>query len=1791
MPIISASDSISLTPTSHRNNINDEAVTLIDTTRKVASVNNTPESLSFQLTNTVNVEANIDLWHKIKNYILPGRKGEAADEAELGKVLTEGQLLRQDIDNIAEQLRLRAEPQEPAFSLKTKVGWFIGTVLALAGSGVGLYRWRNPGNHHDNYSAKPDEIQKPSHVADNNFLDSGFQPCSYNKSEAKNRYRCSPPENSALKNSSSPPIPKNPLRNGLIKRETPLQFLSEISKPVDVEINNYQDTMRTIERWRNRLIGYVHAYIEVSEDIDNKYLAQQVLSLIAQNSLHESKIAHIYLYGTGLYGERIGESMSSDVERQLVGDLLAKLLYGQSLEYHLVDAFSKNRYISIKDFRNNIIESNFSFAESDSISQMKIFQDRYLIPCMPMLNLDLSYYSNIVVGSVTWFLIYLSSETEWIDAVKSREIDAAMNGLNVLNYFIAGNLTQGSKNKIHMGLKFTGLYFDYDATPQTLPGFQRLWNAFREALINYLSLSRAIVTKLEIINKNVKSIGDKPWASEYEFADYMLRKFCKKDNIQLFFIRKRGKYVMITKKEFIESVNEQAWCRIKHKNKRVDIKIPTIKYKYKGLINEVFSLISITSNFLIGNALKRSDYFNPQLDGDDYLFIEKSALEVVSIALNKVRSPQERLIGPPLTVVGVKEKYIFFQAIGNKERRLYAIDKTYEKLIQRVVIDTKNLQQSVGVFFDGWYPHTGHSLDLIVYRDRKINISISEQEPITLFVEKIVAYNIQVIKEITLKNDKKLSDQENSALEIIKELFIPLYSCVKALGGDDATDAFISCFLDGVFFIFPVVKKVITATGRSVEKIIDISFLIKNNESFRLDGSILWKKIVTDFHIYNTILNEQSMLRTSVIDLLLGSLDPGIGLMKEVRGITKNIALTIVKGGLIRLPLMSLKHFRNVAEFSVKAKSIIDSSKKIAVKVSKPSGRLNGHYDDENKETSFPSLYGSAYQLGDYYAYYSNIDEIDIILAITDETTSDEENIYVTLSEDEFNGVIFRCICKETELSLCNMAPIVTPELSAIKIITAISHKTMIDNKLIFKQTIPNQFDNLVFYPNHQCLLFEDGISTNKLYSIFKIGNVHYLFNPDKKQLRLLHDGDRVEVKKRDQTADSYSLNIDSEGNLVVRLERPKSDSTRSVFNVEYAFGGFFPVHENENQMTLIFISDKLLLNHRGRYFNLEMTTIRNQFSITDLRHLLPSFIVGWHSLEDNFIPAKPYLKKSSPHIGLTLEEIVDENCGYEGKLKKFPTLLLSGAVSAQFDMKLRVFNTYYPLGKPVNGLFPLECSGFLLPMFFWLYYDLLTESFELVSSQQSLVPPTNYTVPPYEELLSQMFSAEKFPDIAEIINLNEEQYNHKLTMRLRQAAFLQRLNPVDRLDTLQLPLVQVYSWELHPDVQKFQKKYPAAALWMTWQRQLHRLMKNKLLHELTLIKRMYLLNSENQKYTSGLLINSQYSYHESVWISANETEKYIIFHDANNQFYSQELDYEDDEIEWLPKAKYANKFPITQFMHEKNVLSKITINRKNKKVKIYDCYLGNVYLERYTAINEIEYFIMSDSGEWVASIDNKRQLLVYNLLEKNIMYSEDKQPAIYAKYNSTLHSRADQNYALYSLADTGVLYYPKNNLWVENNGARVLWRPPINYFPAFISEDQRFLGFKYKNKIDVIIYDQKRKLMALLKCPLSRQSDINITAVAFSALNAVVAVAFDDGHVYLYDLIRERKNAILNPIAHVKLQKIIGSESDNRVMMRFEGVFDTLTIIHPVALFTPYSRQKEIIYVRSSYGFHEDKR
>jgi len=783
-------------------------------------------------------------------------------------------------------------------------------------------------------------------------------------------------------------------------------FISEAQAVSMVNARNINSNLNnnmTIKFPRERIEGFLrgHSYLKI--DAENKYLSRSILSLIANDLSFEAELARICLYGTGLYGEKKGDVIGEDLQHQLVGDLLSKLLYGLSVDDYLLHAFSQQRHVSIEKFISGVMQDNAPFDDDEMISEMAFFHERYGSHIL-LSTFSLGLYSSISVGSITWVLLYLSAGIKHRHHL-NEENEYITNGIEIITSFIEGNLSQGSKEKIHLGLKFFAIYSEGILEPEVLNDFILLWRKFTGALIKRIGLSSDMVLQIKSIRDKLTKIDGIPWHSQFGVATQLMHQHCG-PGLPLAFHKTNDYFQFVTRNDYINITGNKTWCVVYDHSKTDGFvsQLPIFKDYYDGLLSDGLKLFDEANRYLLQNLFYPGDFFNVDLEIDDISFINKSALEVVFMRVVEPRYIQEQRIGPVLNKIKLNRRYIFFRATFQSIQRFYMIDTEYQSFLRRIKVDTTNLKKDIGVYFDGWSLFPDEKLKLVVYKDKDVNVTISEFESTDVFINKIVSYQCEYLRNSIRMFNREFMTVEEKALEIMKDIFIPFYSCITELEKrESSSNIFINCFMDLTLVFVPMFGKSLNTAIRLSDVAVDLSFKVTASQVFKKEGTILWEKILMDPYIYNVVLNEQFILKKSVAGMLLGGVDPGIGTFVELKEIIEYFASVALKGEVIKLPFTMLHNFKVITEFGVQTKNIIDSSRKIFVKASKPSGRLTdvGHDDSRG---GYSGIFDVIYSGNDYYAVFSDENNVSVLLGITSEMTKDGENIYITLDDEEFKG-------------------------------------------------------------------------------------------------------------------------------------------------------------------------------------------------------------------------------------------------------------------------------------------------------------------------------------------------------------------------------------------------------------------------------------------------------------------------------------------------------------------------------------------------------------------------------------------------------------------------------------------------------------------------------------------------------------------------------------------------------------------------------------------------------------------
>jgi hypothetical protein len=1555
--------------------------------------------------------------------------------------------------------------------------------------------------------------------------------------------------------------------------------------------------------FRNRLLGYLHARQPFpSHQTSNHDLAKAALRLLHQDEKYQTDLAHIALYGTGFFGEKHDENLDPAAEELLVGNLLSKLLFNHySLEDHLLNSFAVNRRISAKDFQKKIVDWSF---ENPDLELRDLFNLRFLFPAMAISSFGFpnddpaDENSLVMVGSPTWFFTYIGAQFIWSasdqQATTSGFDEMTTYGMYIYRLLKNKQLVEGSRESISLGIKLAGLFFNPEWTPETLPELQQIDDLVSDRLRQRIKNDTRMIQEFDAIKVNLEKASSEPWHSRGEMAKKLMLKHCGNVNAPLYRnvpmrspdgknnisriarINQHG----AKSTTVLKSLDQHVYC----KNPRgFAIKIPTLNYSYKKAIHNFVEVLKAADIASFSELFSGGDLFSPEFPYDDYQFIQKSALTELNITISRSRDTREMLtFGTVVQTWKAAGEYLFFNATYQAETRSYITKKTTNNYwIKR--LDPHHLMHDLRPYFTSWPPDTLKAVN-IVFSANKDGIKTSHTESISVFIARLVDKKYSDAEEILY-----VAGYEKPAIQVIagilKDVFIPFYSCITSLQKGDADSAVVSCVLDSALTLAPFIKggaliisKSIKATGKKIlvqlatsPNFIAAPIKIRKN-------TIRLKNLIPASDIYTTA--DTVALGKSTATLIAEALDPGISLVINSKKMFTELAQILVSGNILKMSSQLSRHWKNVIEASVRTKSLSDS-RKILIGLS----RINNRGSDFNTELFYPAppisfnhtqnlpFIALIYHDGAYYNVFrlSN-SKLDILASETGEISSSGGKIYAMLSARTPTGIFIKYICTDSESATCELTPWL-PAATNAPVIEPSRLITLSDReRWVFKST-PTP-SSLSFYPDHQILLSQDGYRASKLCEIFEINDAHYLFDPLEPYLRPLHGGDHFSIVARERQNRNILFRRNLAGNLIIALLRNTSRPDRSALRLEKKYALIDHICAQSDGVILA-PKGKLIANIKNKSYPLRLAPIRNQFIIDSIDVDAPSFKVGWSSKDKMLIPAKPYIGESSVHTGISLEDFIrQEDISCTGsEIKRLSTELLNGALLIENHTWLKVKQRHYRLGQWREDLYPLYCSD-TNRLAAWLRYDLFSESFEIVHQGDDWnKAKEKQDDSAFEKLAKKIFLANHWSDFGEWINLTGQNDRSPLMLRLRQTAFLQSLNWVDRMELLSLPAPHVRSWFLPGDTRSLQKEYPALALGLSQHIAMAALTKNakatpmRLAHQIPL--RSDLLQHANAQ---EQLISGGNGDHEAIWLHSTPSNSTtgILLKIHHHHFYGERITTTEAMTKWIPDTKYAPAVSVIQFTQEMRFQPEPLIDIYGQNLWISHVELGLLQLWNDVQGRRINYVLASPDGNWIGLIDSEKYLSLFYLRNSFDIPGRD------ARFVTSTTDRQliprhlhPHDLSLCFVSDAGKFHYPGPFTWHQPVEHHALWSPPPGFKPALITPDQRFLGFQAENQPGILMYDQQRKKQVFLRHPASGAWQKNVAAVAFSPMNAVVALAFSDAHVYLYDVSNEICSTVIDPIAHLELPSLCYMNHTTSppykptIVMRFQGFFQYLAIIY----------------------------
>ncbi|XBS71288.1 hypothetical protein ABK905_10275 [Acerihabitans sp. KWT182] len=205
---------------------------------------------------------------------------------------------------------------------------------------------------------------------------------------------------------------------------------------------------------------------------EDKQLAVKILSGIEQNPDCVSEVARLTLYGSQLYGERRGETLSPLQQNGLIGQALCQLIYQEdNIALRLAKIFDTNRHVTQQAFAVLLQRWPYSHTYEKEKQQ---WQRDFEAPEIPALYLK-SFYSvqdssawitnsriaildldNLLVGSLTWTLLQMGARSVVLEnpqRLKSASLQSLIEtGIGLVGMFRNSMLSSKVESTMYVGL-------------------------------------------------------------------------------------------------------------------------------------------------------------------------------------------------------------------------------------------------------------------------------------------------------------------------------------------------------------------------------------------------------------------------------------------------------------------------------------------------------------------------------------------------------------------------------------------------------------------------------------------------------------------------------------------------------------------------------------------------------------------------------------------------------------------------------------------------------------------------------------------------------------------------------------------------------------------------------------------------------------------------------------------------------------------------------------------------------------------------------------------------------------------------------------------------------------------------------------------------------------------------------------------------------------------------------------------------------------------------------------------
>lgn len=1593
-------------------------------------------------------------------------------------------------------------------------------------------------------------------------------------------------------------------------KDTNIHFLDQpdYSRPCQrVKRRMEPDYPQRFQERNYRLAVYLNKYASAGIALNIIYehsLALELLNKIEDQPNIMPDLARLALYGSHVYGERRGEVLTHIQQKGLIGQTLCQLIFeNDSIILRIAEIFDSNRQSTVRNFaelvkswpyidqhqrERELWQANYEAPEVPSIYLKDVYKEKEKTEWQEISHVETFDLDQLWVGSLTWTLLQLGARSvvmQEADKLNSTTIQSLIElGIGLVNMFNQEHMPIGAEPILYLGLL---IYYMRSCPELSL-----------EQIIKDDTLEPAFdLLKQELETRHVTAQltydGFADYQANYQLLTWRSRKAAAEELLYLTCGNAKppgsnnNNQSEIVSLEYDHDVVARLMLTPDGQRCAVSNKpIPNLNVFYRQEVDKLAGKIRALDIVLLDTAFTPSDVLDKNFQKEELQFLQQSSIEWVIPRLSKNRNMQDWYFSNVPVSYFAKPDTYFFQADVKGAKRLYALQTTAQGYLLRKIPTSDPQLTALEPFMSDWpFPQALRQHRFMLLPTYSNYLSKHVNDTLQSFLERFVEANYQSYRlKIYEQGFEKAAPTFREIAETISEVIIPFYGCINAINAGRHQDVFIGCLMDGAMVGLPIIfvgiksglglyRAAVIGSGRSM---VGAHFSATNSQVFR-------NFVPATVQIAGGIMATRDQLRqfaSTVAVGMLKSADPGFAALHSLGTLTRGVYFALL--GKTAVGLISWQ--RNVAKLSG-----------IIPKLVTAGGQLNFQifYNDDGITPLTISLRGV-----DYFVF--QVQNTSMLAVETGDLSPEGELLFSQLDLQSQFGILKKYFCLNIGSARCQLNAYSPSDLDRVS--TAAQPKTE-ENKYFWQITSSSPIILDVVHPIHVLDYAE------KKWVIFEINGRRWAFSQDDGALILadnlddwrldphLHEGMMTVIEPG---ANDKTLNL----HLKPPRQRFKRESTLHrlqdyvQFLEEYALSD-----EDVTGISLSIHNETTLIAQIGesRYLLSTEKNVPTFLLLHPTNSTAPAFRVAYMASRGDFIFASPIMPPNGHPIGELLRQKITEKVVVteEPFIDIALPPLVNGAFNYGNKMFLKIGDRILHI-KPLNEIYytpSISTSHEEANGRYWaLRYDLFTRSFDIIDTHISITMPLqvkNGALSRFEQLALRTYPKARYPTLSSLCQYDNNSLSifpgqrHSVYTRLRQVALLLRLDAPLRAEIMHSSRVRLLTYKMDKSLPiEWVNGFQPLALWATAVKVATAkdpALKNK---GLWLSRQKILLDNASINFRQPVVL-----------VQGPQLKIYIINHETSMQRHPllrvYELQLHQDKaalfplssegffIRWQPAVDVINQTVVTKFSLVESQQPVFWLDETNHiwaqtpdgvKTRLFH---PNSHLT-------IEDIVVSPDGGTVILIVERK-----NALQRALYYHLPSMgsPEVRAEidyYHEAIFLTPFLTGCAWWVTNQGELYIPWEDQWSYLEEDHPRWLAPTGYQPNFVSPDQRFLGYIKRdgllNDVNIMLMDTignktfvMQRSVPFKHVELGRCTLIN---VAFSALNAFVALAFNDGFIEIYCLVGEGSaNGAVSlgylwlPEARLQLANTY-SRKPKQMILKFSNAFDHLSVFHDVGDF-----------------------